>query len=305
MFRNLLYIRKSDRITLLALLTLLVLVLVLIWLTGSDSQTSTPPGFPDSTLIDTADRPWQHTPREASGTAHSYYRQPEAAPAALFPFDPNTADSTQLLRLGLRPWQVRNIYKYRAAGGIYRQPGDFARLYGLTTGEYRRLKPYIRIGSDYSPSATLAEAQTAPAEHRDSLRYPVKLQPTETLDLNTADTTLLCRVPGIGHYFAARIVAYRQRLGGFVSVEQLDEIEDFPQASKAYFVVGSTAPKKLKINKMTLQELKRHPYLSFYQAKAIIDYRRLHGPLHSLADLSLSRDFPPEAIQRLAPYVEY
>ena len=49
-----------------------------------------------------------------------------------FPFDPNTADSSQLIRLGLQSWQVRNIYKYRARGGVYRKKEVFARLYGLT-----------------------------------------------------------------------------------------------------------------------------------------------------------------------------
>ena len=77
-------------------------------------------------------------------------RQPES-----FPFDPNTADSTQLLRLGLQPWQVRNIYKYRARGGVYRKKEDFARLYGLTVKDYRRLEPYIRISEDYLPASTL------------------------------------------------------------------------------------------------------------------------------------------------------
>ena len=56
---------------------------------------------------------------------------------------------------------------------------------------------------------------------------------------------------------------------------------------------------------MSLDELRRHPYINYYQAKAIVDYRRLHGKLSSLDDLRLSPDFPPEAIRRLEPYVEY
>jgi DNA uptake protein ComE-like DNA-binding protein len=76
------------------------------------------------------------------------YYATESQKVERFPFDPNTADSTQLLRLGLQPWQVRNIYKYRAHGGIYRQKEDFARLYGLTVKQYRELEPYIRISSD-------------------------------------------------------------------------------------------------------------------------------------------------------------
>ena len=81
--------------------------------------------------------------------ARQYYRV-DAEQAERFLFDPNTADSTQLLRLGLKPWQVRNIYKYRAHGGIYRTPEDFARLYGLTVKQYRELEPFFRLSACFN-----------------------------------------------------------------------------------------------------------------------------------------------------------
>ena len=224
-----------------------------------------------------------------------------------FPFDPNTADSSQLIRLGLQSWQVRNIYKYRARGGVYRKKEDFARLYGLTVKDYHRLEPYIRISSDYQPAATLVggKANGANAANGTNGVYPRKIDSTQHVVLNTADTTTLRQVPGIGIYFAKEIVRYGQRLGGYVSVDQLDEIADFPQASKKYFVVQQAHPKKLNVNQLTLQQLRRHPYINYYQARAIKEYCRLHGPLKSLDDLRLSRDFPPEVIQRLAPYVTF
>ena len=245
-----------------------------------------------------------------------------------FPFDPNTADSTQLLRLGLQPWQVRNIYKYRAHGGIYRCKEDFARLYGLTVKDYRRLEPYIRISNDYLPASTLVEGrrnvhdERIAGRHKDTVRgrtvggqrdtshsytplYPVKLKDTERVVLNTADTTQLKRVPGIGSYFARRIMRYGQQLGGYVSVDQLDEIEDFPEDAKKYFVIEQPVVRKVNVNQLTVQQLRRHPYINYFQAKEIVNYRRTKGPLHSLDELRLSRDFPPEAIRRLEPYVEF
>jgi DNA uptake protein ComE-like DNA-binding protein len=135
--------------------------------------------------------------------------------------------------------------------------------------------------------------------------YQVKIKPGEHVVLNTADTTILKTVPGIGPYFARKVVEYGQRLGGYVSVDQLDEIEGFPLDAKDYLTVEGASPCKLNVNTLTLNELRKHPYLSFYQAKAITDYRRLHGPLRSLQDLRLSKDFPPEAIKRLEPYVDF
>lgn len=112
-------------------------------------------------------------------------------------------------------------------------------------------------------------------------------------------------MPGIGRGFARAIVAYGERLGGYVSVSQLDEIDDFPAEAKKYLVVSSPVTRRLNLNKSTVNQLRRHPYISFFQAKAIADYRRLHGNLHSLDDLKLHRDFTDEARRRLEPYVEF
>ena len=72
-----------------------------------------------------------------------------------------------------------------------------------------------------------------------------------------------------------------------------------------YFTLDASQVKRLNLNKLTLNELKRHPYINFYQARAISDYRRLKGPLKSLSDLSLLPDFTPQDIERLRPYVEF
>ena len=286
------YLQKSDRRVILLLLGIIVAALVVGYFFD---------GEPEEAAMEKV--PAQKAEKQQHPKA-SYY-QGEPKQPELFPFDPNTADSTQLLRLGLQPWQVRNIYKYRAAGGIYREPSDFARLYGLTLKQYRQLEPYIRISEDYQPAARFISKDVT-MEERDTMRYPVKLQPQERIVLNTADTAQLRKVPGIGHYFARKIVEYRERLGGYVSVQQLLEIENFPDTAVNYFIIpDDTQLRKLNLNRLSLNELKRHPYISFYQARAIVDYRRLHGPLESLQQLSLSRDFPPEAIRRLAPYVEF
>lgn len=295
MIREFFYLQKSDRRVVLTLLAVMVVALGIIFLTGGERDGETASG--DSLAL-------RQNSKKQSNTY--YYVAPKKVER--FAFDLNTADSTQLLRLGLQPWQVRNIYKYRAAGGIYREPKDFAKLYGLTVKQYRELEPYIHISSDYLPASTLVERkQASQSVVRDSSQhhYPVKIRETEQVVLNTADTTTLKTIPGIGPYFARKIVQYGQRLGGYVSIDQLDEIEGFPQEAKHYLVINQPQTQKLNVNRMTLDELKRHPYINFFQAKAITDYRRLHGPLHSLNELRLSKDFPPEAIKRLLPYVAY
>lgn len=169
---------------------------------------------------------------------------------------------------------------------------------------YIRTKVVYRDRPDYSGRRAPFRSASEP---RDSFvpRYPVKIHEGGHVILNTADTTALKTIPGIGPYFARKIVQYGERLGGYVCVDQLDEIEDFPLDAKDYLVIENPSPRKLNINQLSLNELKRHPYINYYRAKAITDYRRLHGPIRSLDDLRLSKDFPQDIIDRLKPYVAY
>ena len=166
---------------------------------------------------------------------------------------------------------------------------------------------YVKTKVVYRDTAFRRGVAFRNSQKGDSVKahYQLKLHNGEHLVLNTADSAALVTVPGIGPYFARKVIWYGERLGGYVSVDQLDEIEGFPLDAKDYFVVENACPEKLNINQLPLAALKRHPYINYFQAKAILDYRRLHGPIHSLDDLRLSKDFSPEAIARLTPYVEY
>lgn len=301
------YFQKSDRTIILALFTA-VLAAIIFLVYFYEEGTLPPIELKENTSATETAYPTRRYAgsKQYYATPDRQYYQTDGARAERFPFDPNTADSTTLLRLGLRPWQVRNIYKYRAHGGVYRKPEDFARLYGLTAGQYRELEPYIRISSDYAPASTLVgKEQKHESYGRDTLLYPIKIKATEHIVLNTADTTTLKKVPGIGSGWARTITAYGERLGGYTSVAQLSEIEGFPEETLKYFTVSNPNPRKLNLNKLSLSQLRRHPYINFYQARAICDYRRLKGTITDLSQLHLLKEFPTEAIERLRPYVEY
>lgn len=298
LFKEFLYFRKSDRRALLFLLAVVIVSLLVIYGAGG-GRTAGEDGSCDSVRMEKrqADRAFGHG-RQYVGDV------PDRLAPQLFPFDPNTADSTALLRLGLSPWQVRAVYRYRAAGGVYRKPSDLARLRGLTAGHYRQLLPYIRISEEFRPADEVF-GETAEARAKDTVRFVPKMRPDEKADLNAADTAALKRVPGIGSYYARQIVSYRERLGGYVDVSQLREIDDFPTQSLAYFFVGQKPLRKINVNTATLYQLKRHPYINFHQARCITDYRRLKKPLESLGELRLLKEFTPSDIERLAPYVEF
>ena len=299
-FREFSYLGRFDRFMICGLLVVVAIVGVLLVKLSGES------GSINAALADSSAVQRSHGPHEKAMGYAARERKTE-----LFEFDPNTADSTQLLRLGLSPRQVRTIYNYRAAGGVFQKPEDIAHIYGLTVRQYRTLEPFVRISPDFLPASTLvAQKQSSPASaatttHTDSICHSYKLRQGETLALNTADTTALQRVPGIGSYFSRQIVARRSALGGFHDKEQLREIDSFPVDALAYFTVDKTAIRQLDVNRLTLQQLRRHPYINFYQARAITDYRRLYGEIKALETLRQLKEFSANDIARLAPYLKF
>lgn len=271
----------------------------------------------------------------ASGSSR-YYAVDASLPES-FPFDPNEADSTQLLRLGLAPFQVRSIYRYRAKGGRFSTKDDFRRVYRLTNEQWEHLAPLIRIGKKYQlvdlspePSRTVSASQprgdrntasgkpvisssatsdsefTSVSSHKLHSKYPVKLVGDEVLDVNLADSAQLCRVPGIGPYFSRKILQYRKRLGGYVSTAQLLEIDDFPADAIAWLVVAdSLSVQKLSLNHLTTRKLMKHPYMGYYRALDIENHKRIYGRVQNLDALRQMPHFTDEDIKRLEPYLEF
>ena len=230
-------------------------------------------------------------------------------------FDPNTADSSTLVHLGLKKWQASNMLKYRAKGGRYRQAEDMKKLYGMTDSMYQALLPYIQIDTmavkQYRNSVRKSRIDTTQS---DSVPRYISPKRDTVLNLRTADTTELKLIRGIGSYRAKQIVRYRQQLGGFTHVEQLREIKalqplliDTLSADSllAHFWLDSIIVEPLSVNSIGVERLQRHPYLSFEQAKAIYELRRRKVRLNSIEALEQLDCFTPEELLRVAPYLSF
>jgi len=220
----------------------------------------------------------------------------------LAPFDPNTADSITFVHLGIRPYIARNILHYRAKGGKFRTPESFAKVYGLSPEQFKLLKPYITIGDNYLKKADSLRQFMTKTE-RDTLFY--KYPEGTVISLDEADTTELKKIPGIGSGTAKRVIAYRQQLGGFYKVSQLQEISHLSVELNKWFFIKKEPIHRINLNKFNIERLTSHPYINFYQAKVIVDYRKQRGALKSLKELSLYEEFTSKDFERLAPYVCY
>lgn len=166
-----------------------------------------------------------------------------------FRFNPNTASLEELVRLGFSEKQAQAILNYREKGGRFRRPEDFAKSYVVADSVFERLKPYIDIPK---------------------------------LDINRADSAAFTTLPGIGPYYAAKIVQYRARLGGFSHKEQLMEIYRFDQEKYDGLsdLVSCSKPEPYPLWTLPEAELKLHPYIG-NSAHGIVIYRE-HNPLEAL-----------------------
>ncbi len=219
----------------------------------------------------------------------------------LFYFDPNTLPADGWIRLGVREKTVKTIQNYLSKGGRFYKPEDIGKIWGLHQDQVSRLLPYVRIEAKPSNdfNASKISAQYKPYEKP---KYTIA-----AVDINEADTSALIALPGIGSKLANRIVAFREKLGGFYKVEQVAETYGLPDSTfqkiKDKLVIKNSQVKKININNATLDELKTHPYIRYNIANAIVQYKKMHGEFAAVSDLKKIMIITDDAYIKLSPYL--
>ncbi len=206
-----------------------------------------------------------------------------------FPFDPNTLEKEKWLKMGLSEKLVNTILNYRDKGGKFYKKEDLKRIYGMKPEEFTILKPYIEIQTDTV------------------IRNYLLNNDTLMVELNSADTLDLQQLRGIGPSFAKRIVKYRDMLGGYYSKTQLLEVYGMDSIRyngfKDFVIVNTDSVKKIDINNATIKQLIRHPYIEFYTAKSIVNYRIKVGNYSDVTQLKDSSLVYTELYHKIAPYL--
>ena len=304
MWKDFFYYSRSERRAVYFLLFLIALLLVaIIFYSKRDNASSDlveNSAEVDSFLADVK-KVKEHSAKESKDDCSDAHRT-----GLFFEFDPNSADSIELSRLGMPSYVVKNVLKYRAKGGRFKTPASFYKIYGLTPELFAELEPYIRI-----PEQLSARKRKQVFPKTDSIRIESHQQPSDKysegtkVNVNIADTIELKKIPGIGSVIARNIVAYRQRLGGFYDVKQLLEVRFFTPDLLEWFVLGDTPVNQLRVNRESLDKLRAHPYLNFYQAKIIVEHRKKRGEIKSLSQLSLYEEFTEKDLMRLSAYFSF
>ncbi|MFN8344404.1 MAG: helix-hairpin-helix domain-containing protein [Spirosomataceae bacterium] len=230
-------------------------------------------------------------------------------PLSLFYFDPNLASVEQFQELGMPKFIAERILKYRSKGGQFRRKEDLQKIYGLQSALYERLEPYITIPDKQAVTAIAAAQPAAYASLPAAPAKPAFTKPAlTTFDINTADTAQLARLKGIGSKLAARIVKFREGLGGFASTAQYSEIfglDSLALSELHRFAQVQTPVQKISINTASPEELDRHPYLSKRQSEIIVRYREQHGAYKTPQDLLNIKILDEKLVNKIAPYLAF
>lgn len=224
---------------------------------------------------------------EESGQAGTYpeKKQYNAPPSK---FDPNTYSLSDWMKLGVSRKQAEVILKFSARG--LKSNEDLKRIFTLPAGVYELIRD-----STYYP-----QTNTPDKHHENKPREAV------LIDINKAGAEELTRIPGIGTYFAGKIVAYRDKLGGFVALDQLLEIWKFDQDKldqvEPFMFLGDSEPRKLNINEADYESLKAHPYISYEVANSIVKMR-MQAPYTKVEDILRSKLIDKALLEKLNPYL--
>jgi len=230
-------------------------------------------------------------------------------------FNPNTVSVTQLSRMGFSPFVIVNWMKYREAGGFFNKVDDVEKIYGLDSLAMSEMQAFLCFGSANQQSEvetavklqTNASSGSVLSEVKDDFTNSERQMPR--IDINHADTASLQLIKGIGPVFSQRIVGFRSLLGGFYSIDQLEEVYGIPpdltESVRKYFIVNPEDVRKLSVNSLSLRLLKAHPYISFYQAKEIVEYRRHSGILTGPKVLGTFSSFDKKSLEKVLPYLSF
>ena len=309
MWKDLFYFSKGQRIAIILLIVLIITIIAINAFMPKFFPSETNPFDKDITLqVENFKRSLlsldsiRNAERQAAYEKkynEEYAPQKNEKAYSLFNFDPNTADSSTLAKLGLKPYIISNILKYREKGAFFKTKDSFSKVYGISEQKFKELMPYIKIAEVHEKkSDSIVSVKIVEANIENTI-----------VELNSADTTTLMKLKGIGSYYAKGIVIFRNKLGGFVSVEQLREVygmkDEVYQTIRNSFTINQNLVRKIDVNTASVNRLKSHPYLNFYQAKEIYEYRRKKGKLTNIDELNVLENLNAQSIKKIEPYLEF
>ncbi len=258
---------------------------------------------------------------------NNFENKKEQSDKKWFTFDPNTIGDAELLSLPLPTYVANNIIKYRSTGAKFKDLDHFSKVYGIAPfiddlKNYVQITPLIAKQSENTNSefedkklhSKLAEntkkADTIQIEKTINFEpFNPKKESNIKVDINQANMYELMQIKGIGEWYAKKLIAIRDKLGGFIHKDQIYELSEIPSDRLDAFIesilIDPSKIKKWKINRALNHEIYGHPYLDNRQAKILILYRMHHNGIKNLNQLRDVKVFAEAEIKKLEPYMDF
>lgn len=280
----------------------MLLITLIVWFSSDFMEMFFPKKF-DSALIlqKVAELDAIQLTANTYNSSYSNYESPQTNDSIgkqqieYFNFDPNTASDEELEKLGFSNKQIHILKNYIAKVGVIKSKKEFKKIYGIPDKQYEKLEPFL----DLPVSSTEITASRTEQTHKNS----GKLQ----IELNSADSNELDKLPGIGMGYARRIIKYRMALGGFISTSQLLEVYGIRptlfDSISPYITLDTMKLTKLNVNTVSIDELKLHPYLRYKLANAIVSYRMQHGNFKNISEIRNVVLITDEVYSKIKSYV--
>ncbi len=230
-----------------------------------------------------------------------------------FNFDPNTVTRKNLIKLGFDENIAQRVINFREAGGVFKTKSDMKKIYGMSTSLYNSLSDYIVISNKTTePKKNIDNNIIDTTKLHNDINLPTQYNKVASvkllqININTADTIQLVKLPGIGPVFAKRIIEYRNFLGGFYNSKQLNEVyglkPETVESISQYIIIDTSKIIKIDINTATFKELNKHPYINYNQTKTLLKYRQLMGQFKSVNQIIENNIIDKNDFERLKPYL--
>ncbi len=231
----------------------------------------------------------------------------------IFFFDPNNISRDSIIMLGFSSKVAHNWTKYLDKGGHFYSKKDLLKIYGINKTLFTKIKKYIITQNKKNEIAKVTvNKKTKTSFNKDSsfIKSPYK-RPGDNIkiEINTCKAKDLIVLRGIGQVLSKRIIKFRDKLGGFVSVNQLKEVYGLPpetfESIKGNIYINTSKIKRLKINIEDKSNLKNFPYISYRLAAQIIKYRKQHGYFRNKSDLLKIKTLDSLKLRKIEPYLDY
>jgi DNA uptake protein ComE-like DNA-binding protein len=275
--KSVLFFTRAQRLGLISLFAIVVALQVII-LTNE---------FTPSDL--TQDRSWLSVQKQIDSMRISTAVKPRH-----YPFNPNFITDYRGHVLGMSTGEIDRLHSFRAKGKYVNSAKEFQEVTGISDSLLKAISPYFKFPEWVTRKSTPS----------------FKKEIAKPIDINAATKEELMAVYGIGDKLSDRILEMRQKLGGYVSMEQISDVwglspEVVVKVKERFYVSVKPEVPRIKVNQASLNELAAFPYFRYALARKIITRRSMNGVISDIDEISKIEGFPVEKKEIIAVYLDF